>query len=180
MSLASNCVLRLRPAHNAGLRSGCRSFFRDYRFQPVQNSCLDLIPHAATCRELLFVAADACCGVVKRPIETRRNSGKDGTAILGVAAHGDDGAEVRLAQELKHILERCPAGRSLSRPSLGAVNGLISFGSNPALKTSNRSPPYRLRNASAIWLRAEFPVQMNKTQLLHRLQSLSVPKHNIL
>lgn len=39
------------------------------------------------------------------------------------------------------------------------VSGLISEGSRPALWASNRSPPYCLKKASAIWLRAELAVQ---------------------
>jgi hypothetical protein len=43
------------------------------------------------------------------------------------------------------------------------VNGFSPFGSSPALWTSNRSPAYLRRKASAIWLRAELPLQRNRT-----------------
>jgi len=44
------------------------------------------------------------------------------------------------------------------------ASGLISPGSKPALNASNSSPHLCLKSASAIWLRALFLIQMNKTR----------------
>src|SRR3954471_3882855 len=45
-------------------------------------------------------------------------------------------------------------------------------GRTPALSTSNRSPPNPLKSPSAIWLRAEFPVQRIKTRFLSLMARL--------
>ena len=49
--------------------------------------------------------------------------------------------------------------------SVRSVSGLMPFGSVPALWTSNRSPPFVRSSASAITLRAEFPVHTNSTRI---------------
>jgi hypothetical protein len=50
-------------------------------------------------------------------------------------------------------------------PRTLTVSGFTPFGSTPALTTSNAGPPSRRRSASAIWLRAELPVQTKMTRI---------------
>ena len=45
------------------------------------------------------------------------------------------------------------------------VSGFTPFGSVPAEATSKAGPPWRRRMASAIWLRAELPVQTKSTRI---------------
>ena len=45
-------------------------------------------------------------------------------------------------------------------------SGLTRLGLTPALSTSNMPPPSRLSKPSAIWLRAELPVQRMSTRFL--------------
>ncbi len=52
------------------------------------------------------------------------------------------------------------------------VSGWIPFGSSPALRASIASAPSARAKASAIWLRAEFPVHRNRIRFLRIVSPL--------
>src|SRR5271166_1066255 len=66
---------------------------------------------------------------------------------------------------------------SIPSSSMTAIaSGLTCPGRVPALSTSKRSPASCLSNPSAIWLRAEFPVQRIKTRFFQELSAPDVTR----
>lgn len=87
---------------------------------------------------------------------------KDWTTLFGVVAYGDDVLDGRT--EILGGVFRCLTG-DVDADLMHDFDGerIHSLGVMPALNTSRRSFARWRRYPSAIWLRAELPVQRNRT-----------------
>ena len=89
------------------------------------------------------------------------HAGKNRTRLLGSIVQRDDAVEDCPANSSRHFDREFRTSTPISCMD-STVMGLRPAGWVPALSTSKWSPAIRPRRASAIWLRAEFPVQRNR------------------
>jgi len=101
--------------------------------------------------------------IFNAPVDVASAAGKDWTILPGVVADGHHVVEFlfgKFIYGLGAMVGNIDASRMTS-----IASGRTCVGSVPALWISKRSPAAWRRSPSAIWLRAEFPVQMMRIRL---------------
>src|SRR5437899_1606365 len=103
-------------------------------------------------------------GIRHAPVGDQWLSWKDRARLLRSIAHGDHVVPGLALQAIERARRMAGPGMPCARSVSIAWGFTCAAGWEPALSAWNRPFPFQLSRASAIWLRAEFPVHRNSTR----------------